>query len=285
MSNVGCSIYTREKWARLEYLLSIHVRICKGIMSRNDWVSGAYHYFDFYAGPGAYNESHSTLLAGEIGSTIRALDIFDREQVEHRSFFTEHDTDTYTNLVETIAARQPHPCPWVREMSCEEAIDKLCSDWHLLSNSDHKVPFGLAFFDPNGVPDWPSLKRFARSKRFQRIDHLININSAICKWVFTSRLHKETKRPTEHLRELDKKKIYLWEPTPGDSHQFALAYCTNGPFPEFRDWGFHLIDSPQGQRIARRIDFSPKERLELSNKTGFLRGFDDDDDNDRASAS
>ncbi len=268
---VGCSAFTHEKWERFDYLLGIHIEMCKGIISRESWASRAYHYFDFYAGPGIYGLEESEELAGQYGSPIRALQQFEkRAPLEFILQCFDHDTEIAGRLT-AILCRMLKLGLHCEVMSCDEAVDYLLSnEWHEINLMSQMKAFGLAFFDPNGVPDWQAAKRFARSKRFNRVDLLFNINSAVCKWVFSSRLHPETKRPTEHLREMNKKSIYLWTPSPGDSHQFALAYCTNGPFPQFRQWGFHRLDTPEGARIGRMIDFSPRERRDMGGTTPFF---------------
>ncbi len=267
---VGCSAFTHEKWERFDYLLGIHIEICKAIISRERWASGAYHYFDFYAGPGIYGPDESEKLTGQYGSPIRALKQLRQKEVAFHLYCFDFDPEIATRLERVL--RGDYGLDWgCSPSACDESVDLLLGDlWWSLNHNDSRKPLGLAFFDPNGIPEWTAAKRFARSKRFDRVDLLFNINSAVCKWVFSSRLHPETKRPTDHLREMKKKSIYLWTPMPGDSHQFALAYCTNGPFPQFRQWGFHRIDTPEGARISRMIDFSPRERRDMGGTTRYF---------------
>ncbi len=266
--HVGCSpAATREKWSRFQSLLGINCKMWKGIIPREAWTSEAYHYFDFYAGPGLYTKEESLELAGEVGSPIRAIETIRAEfPGPCRVFFFDEHPETAKRLAENLQRRFGAtievPC-----MSCEEATEAM------ILAEDLRKPCGLAFFDPNGIPDWRSVCRFGQATKFKRIDILLNINSTAMKRVYSSPNHLNPDykiRPSEHLHRLGKKRVLLWEPHPGDIHQFALAYCTNGPGPEWEESRFSSIGTPQGQRIARRIDLSYSERMALGGTTGYL---------------
>jgi hypothetical protein len=280
----GCSGSTREKWKRFEYLLGVHAEMCRLIMVKHRWADSAYSYFDFFAGPGLYDESDHTGLTGEFGSPVRALRILE-------PLFNEQVGEAANGEPLGIRTIIHDPLVWDRlysclshlgmlrgiigDLPCEQAIDDLLENWPSMTGCSPWKPLGLAFFDPNGQPPWASIKAFGSEKTFNRIDLLINVNSTVGKRVRKSPIHAETLTPTQHLVELGKDDVYLWEPTPGDIHQFALAYCTNGPFPEFRKLGFHFINSDKGRRIADRIDMTAEERKARGGPPGFLRGMED----------
>lgn len=239
----------------------------KGIIPRESWTSEAYHYFDFYAGPGLYTKEESPELAGEVGSPIRAIETIRAEfPGPCRVFFFDEKPETAFRLGANLQARFGAKID-VPALACKEAVESL------LLADDIRKPCGLAFFDPNGIPDWHSLRWFAQSLKFKRIDILLNINSTAAKRARKSPKHLDADYkipPTQHLRKLGKKRVLLWEPYPGDRHQFALAYCTNGPGPEWEESQFFSIGTPAGQRIARRIDLSYGERIALGGSTGYL---------------
>jgi three-Cys-motif partner protein len=280
----GCSGSTREKWKRFEYLLRVHAAMCRLIMTKHRWADSAYSYFDFFAGPGLYDETDHAGLAGEFGSPVRALTILKEifvdpggeaangEPLAVRAFF--HDPNVWHRLQHCLDRLGMHG-GIVDDVPCEQAVDALIEGWPGMTGCSPWKPLGLAFFDPNGQPPWSSIKAFSSEKCFDHIDFLINVNSTVIKRVLKSSIHAETRTPTQHLVELGKDDVYLWEPTPGDIHQFALAYCTNGPFPEFRKLGFHFINSDKGRQIADRIDMTAKEYKSSGDARGFLRGMED----------
>jgi hypothetical protein len=284
---IGCGKYTREKWERFIYLLRVHAEMYRLIMQKCRWADSVYSYFDFYAGPGLYTEHDSNPdLAGEYGSPVLATRILDEvfnsrpglaangEPLEVRSFiFDPYEYDRLSSCLRGIGLRGG----MIDRLPCDRAVDRLIDNWREATGCSPRKPVGLAFFDPNGVPDWDSLRRFSGCKLFRRVDLLININTAIGRLVRLSQVHPETMTSTERLRELGKEEIYLWEPAPSDKHQFALAFCTNcpdGKFPEFRRQGFHRIDSERGGRIARRIDLARWERTR-EGLPGYLPGMGD----------
>jgi hypothetical protein len=271
---VGCSSLSRLKWERLEYLLEAHATACKSIIGRKPWASKTYHYFDFYSGPGIYAATEDEDLIGEHGSPIRAIRTLERVGIDYRVLLSdEKEAHRLTRNLGTIGIDGVYASP----LTCSEAVDLYTDDarW-VQAYSDTGKPFGIAFFDPNGVPDWAAVERFSNCYRFRFVDLLINVNATINKRCRASSRHAETMRPTDHLLNVGKDQVVLWDPCPGDSWQFTLAYCTSRAAPTFktRSLGFLPIDEPGGQRIARRIDFSEAERKYMPPPTGHLPGID-----------
>lgn len=260
---VGCSGFTREKWERLEHLLETHLAICREIMPKHGIEE--YAYFDFYAGPGVYAASDSVELAGEVGSPIRAMRILAAFGMPFRAYL--FDPREAGRLLVNVGLTRTWGDPVeIDGLPCDEAVDRVIA-------SGDRPRIGLAFFDPNGQADWAAIRRFCEAFRY--IDVLINVASGTIKRLRLSShpYHRAlgTARPTVYLRSLGKKRTYLWDPCPGDRHEFALAFCTNCPdFPESRELGFHLSTTPKGKCIARRIDHSHRERELMGGLPGFL---------------
>lgn len=262
---VGCSEFTPEKWNRLDYLLGAHVKICRSIMQKLGCLQ-IYDYFDFYAGPGIYSPDDAgeyRELIGQAGSPIRAIRALNASGIRYRAWLSDECPLITRRLADNL--KQVAPCRFVvNPLDCKSAVD-----W-LTGKQNQRFKIGLAFFDPNGQPDWDAIAKF--SEAYPYIDLLINVSTALIKRM-NNPIHK-AKRPTEYLRGLGKKHIYLWDPCPGDKHQFSLAVCINwGQFPKFGTLGFHRIDTAWGRIIADRIDYSRDERIARGTMPGFLPFF------------
>lgn len=268
----GCNPeFTPQKWFRHESMVKINLFMWKGCT----WRRGDYHYFDFYAGPGLITEMDSPELAGQKGSPFRAIDMIRAfcPDLAARVFLFDEDEEISRRLRANLA-RDYGDSAEVACLDCADAVHWLITELRLRRPAMPER-HGLAFFDPNGVPDWKAIKDFRGAKPFENIDLFININSTVSKRLrlSTSPRHARPEfklKPTEHLACLRKKRISLWEPCPGDNHRFALAYCTDGPAPTWRESGFYPIESREGQRIARRMDLSQEERIALGGTTGTL---------------
>jgi three-Cys-motif partner protein len=243
---------TPLKWERLEYLLATHINICKALIARMPWLS-RYVYYDFYAGPGLYPG-----ITDGFGSPIRALQILRASGLPHHAFlFEPNHMAALKHAIATLLG--PVPATF-GNCTCETAI-------HDLTNYP-KPKIGLAFFDPNGQADWPSIHTFAANYHY--IDVLINLNTATIKRMVKSPRHKSD-RPMDYLKRLNKQWIFLWDPHPNDRFQFCLAFCTNmKKFPEFRRLGFYELQHERGRAIEQRINYTADEREQMNNHTGFL---------------
>ena len=270
---VGCSEYTILKWERFAYLFDVEIGIIGGILSRMPgWADERFWYYDFYAGPGIYSEREAHYLAGRHGSPMIAVAMLRESRLNYRANLYDEKDETARRLQRAIDSHFPGSTVSIDTRSFRDAVDGL------RPLPGEKKALGLAFIDPNGPPDWKALEDFCKSRRGDRTDVLINVNSSNMKLQYVSPKHAEHMRPTEHLKALGKRYIYLWEPAPSDMHQFALAFCTNCPestFPDFPKKGFHKMSSEMGGVIARRIDMTHKERKAAAVKgQGVLFGGD-----------
>lgn len=265
--SVGCSDASPEKWRRFGYLLGAHMAATKKIIERERWANRKYQYIDLYAGPGLYTAAHHPKLAGMIGSPILALDAAAAVDLACDFHFVE--PDVHADLEAAVATHPKAVGRRIYKTDCCDAVGPLFQ-------AIPPASFGLLFVDPNGKPDWGAVRALAR--RYQKIDVLINVNATIHKRCRLSSRDPQTATTCDHLRDVSsagKPQIMLWAPEKSDCHQFTLAYLTNGPTFEAKRQGFHPITSPEGRRIARRIDLSEKERRELGPDPGFLPGFGD----------
>jgi hypothetical protein len=268
---VGCSDLSPLKWERLAYHLSVHIPICGAIINKSSWVHPHYHYIDLYAGPGIYAADRWPDMAGMRGSPLIALEKLREFGLSHSCVFVEPRWGDFLrkSLVDAGFAERAGD---VLDLHCREAVERLIERFALVRNRRF---YGLVFVDPNGYPRYDSLRELASIHPFQTMDFLIHVNATANKRCLASPNHPETIRPTEHLRSLGKKFIYLWTPGPGCRNNFTLAHLTNWDrFPQFRPLGFYKIDSAEGERIAFKIDYNETERKARAGSPGFLPGID-----------
>lgn len=234
------------KFARVAYLTEMHSRAVRGILSREGWADPRYHWIEPHCGPGTYPN-------GDRGCALRVAEILSKELPgQYRLILNDLDP---SNAVQHENAIRQYCQTNVFTLDCGDFVNGLI--YHIT-----RPIFGFIFFDPNGGPNWEAINRFSCVPRFERCDILVNVNSVGIKWARKNAICKNhTKTATQHLREINKKYLFLWEPNPSDNWQFSLVVATNwGAFPQFEKLGFYLIDSPKGKLIADRMDYTREER-------------------------
>jgi hypothetical protein len=255
-NTVGTSGTTLAKWDAFSYLMAVHINMVKEVFAASPRdVVPAYVYLDLYAGPGLYEVRHDADLAGQLGSPLIAIRRLKASGIDFAPYFADADP-AVCDLLRSSLVRDGHGehVGRVFKACCALSVDRLLA-WHTTRNK-----FGLAFADPNGQPDWDALHLLSRSDQWYNVDMLINVNATAHKRVKGRFKGHGFRRPTDYLRSLRKRYLWLWTPDESDSWQFTLAYCTNRKCPEFRRKTFHGIDSPRGREIAHLIDYPIWER-------------------------
>jgi hypothetical protein len=256
-SVVGTSAATLAKWNAFAYLMTVHSHMVREIFAATPRdVVPAYIYLDLYAGPGLYEVRHDPDLAGQLGSPLIAIRRLQASGIDFAPYLADADP-AICDLLRSSLVRDGHGeyVSRVFKACCALSIDRLLC-WHTTRNK-----YGLAFIDPNGTPDWVAIDLLARSDQWYNVDLLININATGHKRVKGRFKDLGFLSPTQYLRRLRKRYIWLWTPDESDSWQFTLAYCTNRKCPEFKRHTFHGIDSDRGREIARMIDLPVRERV------------------------
>jgi three-Cys-motif partner protein len=260
VNGAGCSEFSRLKWRCLEALLDLHIQKVKGTIKWDRTCQRAYYYVDLYAGPGYYESREGAV--GQVGSPVIALRRLKAAKIPYRLWLA--DPKEHEALQQSVICEgNPELMRSVLAYCCAQSVDSLLCFHH------NRKMLGLVFIDPNGHPDWEHVGLLARGPQWNCMDFLININANIHKRCSKTDWNVEQLRPTEHLRALKRRNIYLWKPddadpeNPSNPHQFALAFCTNGRFEsQCRELDFYHIDSPEGWELSQRIDYSEKEREE-----------------------
>ncbi len=255
-NDVGVSEYTDLKQQIFRELLKMHIRIVKGILSRNEWPDQRYWYIDLTAGPGKYDGhvGSPVIFHEEIekaGMPYSAI-LFEREQKFHESlgkYFEEmKNSGQVTGEVEIV--HKPY----------QEGK----------KDTNFKRPrYGLVYIDPSGdMPDFDYLGDISRYKANQYMDFLINISATNVKRIRKSPDTDFSENLMELLGKLDKKHWLVREPYA--KHQWTMLIGTNwDAFPKFKGRRFFRTNEPDGRDILQRLSMTTSEYEEAYQLTLF----------------
>jgi len=253
--NFGFSDYTIYKQLHLGAILRKHLNITRAIFEKHDWPEKVYHYLDLHAGPGIYQ--HNGMVVR--GSPIIFIETLMSVGLKCQAVFFEICDDRRTQLVWNLARFADVPDlsllfhgDYQRFLPCH--FDD--------SQARAKKKFGLVYADPAGtLPPFELLAQMFQSRSYATMDVLIYMSSTNLKRQLKYDRCPIDKRLKDYLGLIPKKYWIVREPY--GPHQWTFLIGTNwDAFPEFRDLGFHRIDSPEGQEIFHRLNYTRKELAE-----------------------
>jgi len=252
-NGAGHSDYTIIKQRDFERVLGTIIGVARSPRCMGQaWAHKEFLYFDLNAGPG--------VVGGIEGSPL----IFARRALEmglpFRAFFFEQSNENVRRLSDALAdlcerrgvstdrlqiipGDHNRTVPWF----VAEHLAKLPRDW----------VYGLAYGDGNGRDDSPFGALAVLSKRFPRVDHLVNVNTAIYKRVRGAR--PDARFLMDDLAGITKEFRLIREPA--GRWGWTMVLMTKwGKVPELREIGFRRLDSEEGRLIFERVNFSKPER-------------------------
>ena len=206
-----------------------------------------YLYFDLTAGPG--------IVDGREGSPLLFIREAERLARPWRAAFFEASPRTARGLQAQVAA---FDSARVVATDYNEGLEVVMQ----LATRSGTRPVGLAYVDPNGVIDLTGLRRLCRERFFERIDVLIHLSATTYKRVRCCRNTHGTAYIREEMESLGKRQVQVRQPR--EDQQWCMALLTNwANFPRLRRWGFRAANSPEGEAILDRINFTEKELREI----------------------
>lgn len=252
-NGAGHSEYTVTKQRDFEYVLNTILGVAQSprCMAQG-WAHKEFVYFDLNAGPGVVGGIEGSPLI----FTRRILDL----GIPFRAFFFESNTDNMrrlsvalgdlcesrgvsTDRIQLIPGDHNTTVPWF----VSEHLASMPRDW----------VYGLAYGDGNGRDDSPFGPLSVLARRFPRVDHLVNVNTAIYKRVRGAR--PDARFFMDDLAGIDKK--FRLIRTPAGQWAWTMLLMTNWEkVPEFREMGFRRLDSEEGRSIFERVNYSKRER-------------------------
>lgn len=262
------SAETSVKEEHFRGLLDMHVKICKRILSKR--AGAPYLYVDLHAGRG------ELMYEGREfdGSPLIARELLSDAGIRYETLHYEKDIAEASYLIEAMAGRSSTLFDLGEKPDypvCIEPFEEGFGRW-LDERGLQPFRYGLVYSDP--ISDQIPVDLFNRSAELlPRVDLLayVSANSQY-KRPRREALGRGVLKPylSDHIKAVNKKHVLIREPTAGDRQQWTFIAWTNwDDFPAWEQQGFYRLDSPRGQRVMEKLDFSEKEQHERANTPLF----------------
>lgn len=250
---IGYSDSTPRKIEHLKKIMAMHLNISWAVINRGrSWANRSYHYMDLTAGKGETPDglpgSPLVLLnqINELGHTGPfAMDFIERESENIGQLETRiADAVKQLRLTDNSTIRF-HNNPY------EEIIPQL------MEFGDSRQ-FGLAFVDPSGnAPHLESLKLI--SEKRPKMEILIYVSATNIKRAYQySGMHL-----SDYMAQVGKRYWIVRKPISWDAHKFTFLLGSNTElFKNYRSIDFYRLDSPEGEEIFERLEYTRDELQE-----------------------
>jgi three-Cys-motif partner protein len=247
---------TELKESDFRGILSMHVTICKGIMSRS--ARPPYLYADLYAGPGNLEHKGSEFL----GSPLIAQEELARAGIPCEAIHFERDAGVADRLREALWV--PRSVTWWPDPDNTHVFTEPCQEgfarW--LSQAGHqRNRLGLIYSDPinDEIPHRLLSKAAAMLPK-------TDILTYVAATQYKRRRGVDSSRPflSDHIRAIGKKVVLIRRPHTAWHWTFILL-SNWVDLPQWQKRGFYRLESETGTEIMRQLDLSSREHRELVN--------------------
>jgi len=260
--NYGYSKSTLLKQKDFEEIMGTHINISKAIIKKHNWVYPYYWYFDLNAGPGVHKDA-------EYGFKIGSPLIFLNEAIEKRlplnAILFENDKKNHASLLNSISKLVTTN----KQLSRMNITTHSFSNEKLIEKYDKEVTresYGLIYHDPKGRPNFDLFTRFYENGHHPYIDLMINCPCTTIKrsTYYNSKID-ENRLLNDFLNGINKKYWLIREPY--GPFQWSLIIGSNWyHFPRFKELGFLDKNSPEGQKLFKRLIFKPTDKRQTDNR-------------------
>jgi len=243
VNGMGQSRSTVPKQEKLEAIFNQHLNVVNVIRKNyqnEGWSFPGYVYIDATAGCGDNTE------VGAPGSPkvfCKCVETFDLPHTCHLIDREPHNTSNLHNLFENN--------PNVKIYTGENS-DVLYDVIGTLRGT----PFGLIYFDPNGVPDFDYIGTICQHPALKKIDVLIRFSATAIKRVRTVFDNHTLK---EYISSIPKQCWVIGEVAHKDPWQSMFALGLNQKIHGYDRYGLYPIDSSSGSVLLRRLNYTVKE--------------------------
>jgi hypothetical protein len=241
--SVGVSEFTASKQEQYRKILGVHMLVSEKAAKKHD-IPLYYYLFDMTAGTG-YSK-------GEPGSALIAPRVAHGTGLTLRAWFFEQDAEAANELRANLKGE--HGDLKVIEGDHSEGLPQVAA----LHGSIRGWRFGLVYWDGNADVRLPvaAIRSITQTRCFKPVDVLTYVAATARKRVIGKGL--EAPRLLDDLEAIGKR--YIWVREPQGDWQWTFALLTNwADLPDFKRDRFYRTDTPKGQAIMERLNWTTRE--------------------------
>lgn len=243
VNGIGQSQATVDKQQGLRTILAQHISVCKAIIAK--WhCCDRYQFIDANAGPGCNAKESCD------GSPVIFLREVNRVGLGYDAVFIDIDPQHTFALRAAVSNWNHHSVMTGDNRQVIPTVIERLPEWS----------YGVLYTDPNGIPDFEMLAAASQHPKMEKIDILIRYAGSAVK----RNQHITGMKMLDHLSPINKKFWIVREMERGDRWQwtFLLGMNWNG-LKSWKSRGFHYADSPKGQQIIERLNYTNGELQQI----------------------